>query len=238
MWNSLLIGGRDVSVFQPPRPARFPVIFLTDWDDQSPQDHTEWETVLADHQIQLYVCSTGDTWWTNRPLKGWQADHSPADWLIQKVLQTIREQFSTVPIAITGIGAGGAAALRFGFQNPREFRAIGAIEATVDLHEIYGRGTSLDTIYPSKEHVRQDSPVLHLRGYDIPPIVWFGCSPDSFWKRGNERLQEKMAALGLPHHVDFNSIVCGHSWAFYDILAPRMLRMIAEGLTVESRKLL
>ncbi|WP_020468848.1 hypothetical protein [Zavarzinella formosa] len=238
MWTTETIAGRDAEIFLPSRPFRFPVLFLTDWDDQSPRENPVWERLFEDFQLSVYVLKTGDSWWADRPAPGFSEDITPQSWLMTQVAPRVRQQRALSPFGLIGLGAGGQGALRLGFKFPKEFRAVASIEGTVDLQELHGRGTSLDTMYATKEHVRQDTPVLHLRGYDVPPYLWLGCSPDSFWRRGNERLHEKLAALGLPHVIDFGTAVCGHSWSYYDTMAPRVVRYLAEGLQAESLKLM
>lgn len=237
-WVAEDIGGRAAEVFLPARPPRFPVLFLTDWDDQSPRDRPVWERLFDEYQLAVYVLPTGESWWANRPAPGFSDGVTAETWLINVTLPHVRQRLATSPFGLVGIGAGGQGALRLGFKHPRHFRAVAAMEAAVDFQDLHGRGTSLDEMYASKEHARQDTAVLHLRGYDVPPHMWLGCSPDSYWLRGNERLTEKLNALGLPHVADFGTSVCGHSWSFYDTLAPRAIRFLAEGLQAESRKLL
>jgi hypothetical protein len=79
--------------------------------------------------------------------------------------------------------------------------------------------------------------MLHVHPHQWPPYVWFACDPDSPWLRGNDRLHEKLMALGVPHTVDFDTRVCGHSWTYFDRLAPTVIRFVAEGLDRESRRL-
>ena len=237
-WATEDVAGRAAGVYLPARPPRFPVVFLTDWDDQSPRDRPAWERVFEDFQLAVYDLATGDGWWADRPAPGFPAGITPEAWLMKSFLPHVRQRFPTAPVGLLGIGAGGQGALRLGFKHPRAFRAVAGIEAAVDFHDLHGRGTSLDDMYATAEHARQDSPVLHLRGYDVPPHLWLGCPSDSHWRRGNERLAEKLSALGLPYASDFGAAVCGHSWDYYDAAAPRAVRFLAEGLQAESRKLL
>ncbi len=237
-WVSETIAGRAAEVFLPARPPRFPVLLLTDWDDQSPRDRPVWEGIFDEFQLAAYVLKTGETWWTNLPVSGFADGLTPEAWVMEAVVPHVRTRLATAPLGLIGIGAGGQGAFRLGFKHPREFRAVAGIESAVDFHDLHGRGTAIDDMYATKEHARQDSPVLHLRGYDVPPHLWLGCSPDSYWLRGNERLAEKLNALGLPHVTDFGTAVCGHSWDYYDAVAPRAVRFLAEGLQAESRKLM
>jgi hypothetical protein len=115
---------------------------------------------------------------------------------------------------------------------------VAALEASLDHYELYGRGTALDDMYPSREHCRQDGAGLHVQPMSWPPHLWFACDPDSPWLRGNDRLHEKLMALGVPHTIDFTSPACGHSWAYFDRMAPAMMRFVVEGLEKESRRLM
>ena len=71
------------------------------------------------------------------------------------------------------------------------------------------------------------------------PHVWFACDPaDARWFRGNDRLHEKLAALGVPHTADLDTTAGGHDWAYFDRMAEPMIRFVADGLAKESRRLL
>ena len=94
-----------------------------------------------------------------------------------------------------------------------------------------GAGTPLDDMYPSREYARQDTAVLHVSGHDWPPHVWFACPPGSEWWRGNDRLHEKLAAIGVPHTADLDTP--GPPGSF---LAP-MLAFVVAALGRESRRL-
>ncbi len=100
---------------------------------------------------------------------------------------------------------GGQGAVRLGFRHPELFPVVASIAGAFDFHERYGRGTPLDEMYPSREHARQDTAVLHIHGHDWPPHIWFACSPASQWYRGNDRLHEKLAAIGVPHTADLDT---------------------------------
>jgi hypothetical protein len=43
--------------------------------------------------------------------------------------------------------------------------------------------------------------------------------------------------MGVPHTTDFATRGCGHSWAYYDRLAPAVLRFVVEALEKEARRL-
>lgn len=237
MWTVEPIAGREAEIFLPSRPVRFPVLFLTDWDDHSPREHESWERHFEEYQFAVFVLRTGDGWWSSKPLPSLADVESPAHWLLRRFIPELRQRYATQPVGVIGLGAGGQGGLRLGFENPREFRAVVSLEGCLDFHELHGRGTSLDDLYETRELARQDTPVLRLRSHDVPPCLYLGCSADSPWLQGNDRLREKLAALGVSHAVDFGTSVCGHSWTYYETMAPRVVRYLAEGLKTDSLKL-
>ena len=61
---------------------------------------------------------------------------------------------------------------------------------------------------------------------------------DTVWYRGNDRLHEKLNALGVPHTLDLTTRAGGHSWQYFDQMAGRALHFVHDGLEQESRRLL
>jgi S-formylglutathione hydrolase len=93
-------------------------------------------------------------------------------------------------------------------------------------------------MYDSPEQARQDSAILHLDPHRYPPAIWFACDPDDTeWYRGNDRLHEKLAALGIPHTADLDTRAGGHSWRYFDAMAGPMLLFIAGALRRQERRL-
>lgn len=237
MWSKEQIAGCETEVFLPARPARFLMLFLTDWDSQTPSESGLLDPHLEEFQFAVAVLKSADCWWVNRLSPTFSSDVTPESWLLNSWLPAWRDRFSTQPMCIMGFGSGGQGAFRLALLHPRQFQAVASLEGYLDFYELLGKGTSLDEIYESREQARQDSPILALRGYNVPNHIWFSCSPDSFWLRGNERMREKLTALGLPHVADFATKVCGYSWSYYETMAPRAVRYLAEGLAQESMKL-
>jgi S-formylglutathione hydrolase len=87
-------------------------------------------------------------------------------------------------------------------------------------------------MYPSREHARQDTAILHIHPHEWPLHIWFACSPSDMRHRGNDRLHEKLAAIGVPHTADLDTH--GTSEEF---LAP-MQEFISTALDRESRRLM
>lgn len=72
----------------------------------------------------------------------------------------------------------------------------------IDFHELHGRGNPLDDLYESRERCRQDTATLHMHPSEWPPYIWFASDPADPWFRGNDRLNEKFRAYGVPHAAD------------------------------------
>jgi len=93
---------------------------------------------------------------------------------------------------------GGQGAIRLGFKYPDQFPVVASIGGAFDFQERFGQGTSLDEMYSSREQCRQDTAILQIKPHDTPQI-WFICSAEDRWQRGNDRLHEKLTALGVAH---------------------------------------
>ena len=80
---------------------------------------------------------------------------------------------------------------------------------------------------------------MPLPPFDAPPHIFFCIDPDDeLWYRGNDRLHEKLTALGIEHTVDLATRAGGHSWDYFNHMAERTLRFVHAGLEHESRRLL
>jgi S-formylglutathione hydrolase FrmB len=80
---------------------------------------------------------------------------------------------------------------------------------------------------------------MHVHPYQYPPHFFFCIDPDDArWYRGNDRLHEKLSALGIAHTFDLTTRAGGHSWDYFNHMAERAVRFVVEGLEQESRRLL
>jgi S-formylglutathione hydrolase len=238
MWTRVEIAGHPADLFSPESP-RFVLVFLSDLDGVTPRDNPAWTSLLAANRLAC-VCPAGaEAWWLDRVWPRSDPAKSAEQYVLDDVIPAAAARWGLSPsaVAVAGVGAGGQGALRLGFRHPGRVRVVAGLESYLDFHEAYGRGTALDDLYPSREHCRQATAVLQIDGHRWPPYVWFACDPGSPWLRGNDRLHEKLSAMGVPHAVDFTSRACGHSWAYYDSLAPALVRFAVEGLEKEARRL-
>ena len=161
--------------------------------------------------------------------------------ILQSVVPFFRERWGLAPpaIGLLGFSMGGQGALRLAFKHSETFPAVAAISSAIEYYELYGRSLSVDEMYESKEQCRQDSVPMHVHPSRFPPHVFFWIDPaDRDWHRGNDRLHEKLNALGVPHTIDLETQAGGHSWNYFNHMAGRAVRFVVDGLEQESRRLL
>lgn len=233
MWSTRVVKGRQVDVFEPAdNRSRFAVVLLPDGDATSPLDLKIIAEQCEHYRSTCIAPQPGESWWSSRLSSVFDPDRSAESWLIAELLPIIREyvkvEFQTP--ALAGIGRGGQGALRLGFKHPEVFPIVAALDAAIDHYELHGEGTGLDEMYPSREHCRQDSAIHHIDPVKTPRHIWFAADTASRWYRGNDRLHEKMSALGVPHVFD------GGTGANDRLQA--MFRFITQAMIEESRHLL
>lgn len=120
-------------------------------------------------------------------------------WVAEVLNPWARDRWAVPHAALVGIGLGGHAALRLAFRQAGRFPVVATDSAAIDLHDEYGTGTPLDDWYDSREACRQDSALLAVRQFKTPPHIAFACRPTHKHHRGNDRLHEKLNALGVQH---------------------------------------
>jgi S-formylglutathione hydrolase len=181
------------------------------------------------------------SFWLDRICAEFDASVSPEQYLLESVVPFMRERWSFGPrgIGIFGISMGGQGALRLAFRHPQTFAVAAGIASALDFHEWYNQGTPLDDMFTSKEQCRQQTALMHIHPHDWPPHLFFAIDPEDVdWFRGNDRLHEKLGALGVPHTIDFTTTAGGHTWDYFNKMAEPTIRFLADGLEKESRRLL
>jgi len=232
VWTSETIDGRPVTLYVPPgepRP-RFGLFYLHDAAGESPRGRPGLGPLLEELRWACVAPQGGACWWAARVCPGFDLVLTPERFLLDRVLPWVRDRLGldSRALGLFGYGMGGQGALRLAFRHPHAFPVIAAIDAAVDHHELYGRGTPLDEMYDSKEQCRQDTAILHVPPSHGPAHIIFAADPGSVWYRGNDRLHEKLAALGVGHEAVLEA---------GDHLG-RALRFVQAGLLQESRRLL
>lgn len=241
MWTRQIIAGKNVDVFDPPAKARGAVIFLHGIGLETLTDNAAYTAALQNRNLAC-VCPHGQrSWWLDRVCPEFDAAVTPEAFLLESVVPYCRSRWTHAPraLGVFGISMGGQGALRLALRHPQVFPVAAGIASALDFHDWYGRNTPLDDMYTSKEQCRQDTALMHIPRHDPPPHLFFCIDPDDAdWLRGNDRLHEKLGALGVPHTIDFATSAGGHTWDYFNHMAEPTLRFLAEGLEKESRRLL
>lgn len=242
-WSQEVVGGKRADVYQPPCKdiPRFGVLFLHGIGLETLLDRPAF-TRLLDELNLACVCPHGQrSWWGDRICPEFDAKMTPERHILEHVVPYFQERWGIGPraIGVLGISMGGQGALRLAFRHPDMFPAAAGIASAIDYHETYGEGTTLDEMYDSKEQARQDTATMHVPPHDYPPHLFFCIDPEDVqWYRGNDRLHEKLSALGIPHVADLTTEAGGHSWDYFNAMAEPALRFIHQGLDKESRRLI
>jgi pimeloyl-ACP methyl ester carboxylesterase len=230
MWATHTIHGTSVDLFDAAvGKATGGLLFLHDRDGATLRRLPDADALLTANRLSAASPQCGECWWTDRIWPSFAKDKSVERWLIGDLLPDLRTRWGNAPVAVAGIGMGGQGALRIAFKHPDLFPIVAALDAAVDCHDLYYEGTSLDDLYPSREHCRQDSPVLHISPVKQPRHILFACEPASRWERGNDRLHEKLTALGVAHR---------YSTEAAEITLRKLIEYVANALREESRRLL
>jgi S-formylglutathione hydrolase len=179
------------------------------------------------------------SWWADRVCPDFDPAVTAEKHVLDTVVPWVEANWNLPPrsVAAMGVSMGGQGAVRLGLKYPDRFPVVAGIASAFDYHEWYGRGTPLDSMYRSKEACRQDTAVLHVHPTKFPPHLWFACDRGDEWFRGNDRLHEKLNAVGVPHTAAFETDRGGHSWDYFDANAGEAVRFCVAGLEKESRRL-
>jgi S-formylglutathione hydrolase len=242
-WTHESIGGKPADVYQPPNAAtpRFGVLFLHPIGNETLRDRAAFTRWLDEFRLPCVCPLAPDTWWTDRVLPSFDPKLTAERHVLNNVVPFFAERWGLEPrsIGLLGISMGGQGALRLAFRHPRLFPVAAGIASAFDFHDFYGQGYSLDEMYDSKEQARQDTATLQVGQGEAPPHLFFCIDPEDVdFIRGNDRLHEKLSALGVPHTIDFTTSAGGHSWTYFDRMAEPAIRFVHEGLTQESRRLI
>ena len=142
-----------------------------------------------------------------------------------------RLAISSPRIALLGISMGGQGALQLAFRQASKFPVVAAISPAVDFFQLYGSGIPLDGMFPDAEAARQATVVLNLHPLAWPRHQYFCCDPaDADWFDGAARLGMKLSSSGILHERDLQTTGGGHSWDYFNRMAPSAIKHIADSL--------
>ena len=231
-WTRINVGGEPADVFDPPGALPFALLYLHALDGQTPATDPAFTAGLLAHRLRCVAPHGGQCWWADRVCSEFDAQLTPERYLLDEVVPWAEAAWRLGPraLAVAGTEMGGQGALRLAFRHPERFPVAVSRAGAFDVQDWYGRGTPLDEMYASRERARQDSAVLHVDGHRWPRHLWLACAPtDAACYRGNDRLREKLTAMGVPHTADLDAR--GETTG-------AMLAFMADALAKEAKRLL
>ena len=243
MWTTLEIAGKSADVYEPPGDVkpRFGILHLHGVGLELLQHSDAFRKAFDEHQLAC-ICPQGQrSWWTDRICPEFDDQMTAEHFVVHEVLPVFEQRWGIRPraVGIQGISMGGQGALRIAFKHPKLFPVTAGISSAIEYHEWFGQDSPIDDTYDSKEQCRQDTVPMHVHPSEHPREIFFCIDPtDVEWFRGNDRLHEKLNALGVQHQCDLETQAGGHSWDYFDAMAERTVRFVYEGLERESRRLL
>ncbi len=235
-WSTADILGRTARVFEPDA-LRFALLFLHPVGGESISDNPAYTAELSRHRVACCEPHAGPYWWADRIASAFDAELTPERFLLDHVVPWISERWKR-PLAVAGISMGGQGAVRLGLKYPDRFPVVGSVAGAFDYHEWHGSGTPLDEMYRSREACRQDTAVLQVHPTQFPPHLWLACDPADVWHRGNDRLHEKLNAVGVPHTADIATQAGGHAWDYFDAMAAPLVAFLVSAMAKQAKRLL
>ena len=238
-WARSAIGGKPADVFAPPGALPLCVLYLHSLAEESPATDPIFTDSLRLHRLRGIAPHGGWCWWADRVCTEFDATLTPERYLLDVLVPWAETEWGlgARAVALCGVEMGGQGAVRLAFKRPHRFPIAASISGAFDCQDWYGRGTPLDGMYDSRERCRLDTAILHVDAHDWPRHLWFCCAPDdAACYRGNDRLHEKLTAMGAPHAADLDSRAKPDG-RYVDQMAPPMLAFVAGALEKEARRL-
>jgi S-formylglutathione hydrolase len=232
-WTRVAIGGKAADAFDPPGALPLALVYLHSLAGESPATDPALTAALGRHRLRCLAPRGGRCWWADRLCPEFDAALTPERYLLDVLVPWAVSAWQIGPhgVALTGAEMGGQGAVRIAFKHPERFPVAASTSGAFDCQEWYGHGTPLDEMYDTRERCRLDTAILHIDAHDWPRHLWFGCSPTDTWcYRGNDRLHEKLAAMGVPHVADLDS-------DDVERMKGEMVAFVAGALAKEARRL-
>ena len=234
-WSSEALDGRRIDIFIPKgdAPPTAAVLFLHGHGRILLNQNAVFSQLFQDHSLAAVCPDGGRSWWLDTVCNEFDETVTPQNWLIDSVVPFVEKRLSIHPprIALLGISMGGQGALQLAFRQASRFPIVAAISPAVDFFQLYGSGIPLDGMFPNTEAARQATVVLNLHPLAWPRHQYFCCDPeDSEWFDGAARLGMKLSSSGILHERDLQTSGGGHSWDYFNLMAPAAIKHIVDSL--------
>lgn len=235
-WSTESVEGRHVEIFEPDTDREITgcVIFLHGHGKVGLSENPTFSQLLLEHQLVAVCPDGGRSWWLDRVCSDFLPNSSPQTWIMEHLLEFIARRWKIEPpaIALLGVSMGGQGALQLSYRAAGRFPVVAAISPAIDFHQLYGHGLPLDEMFDDAEDARQATVVLNLHPLAWPRHQWYCCDPhDTDWFDGCARLGMKLSSSGILHERDLETSAGGHTWDYFNHMAPAAIAHIAKNLT-------
>lgn len=240
-WQNIEIAGKAADIFEPSRPSEpaRAVLFLHGHGLQTLAGNAAYTAEFERLGLRA-ICPHGKrSWWLPVVCPEFDAERTPIEHIRSHVLPWIDANWNVKPPALAtfGVSMGGQGVLQLAYRHPNEFPVVAAVAPVIDIHEWLGHGLPLDEMFADAEAARQQSATLHVQGLNWPRHQFLACDPiDRDALPGVERLASKLHSSGVPFESDFQTSCGGHSWEYFNHLAPRVMQFLVAGLDAEFRR--
>ncbi|MFK7819426.1 MAG: alpha/beta hydrolase-fold protein [Planctomycetaceae bacterium] len=232
-WKTIRIGQHPADVLEPAEPLTDrAVLFLHGHGERTLADNPVFTKLLGDKGLRVVCPHGGQGWWLDRICRPFDESQTPAAYVRDEVLPWIRGNWNAEPprVALLGVSMGAQGVLHMAYPDGRSFPVVVAISPIVDFYHCLGNGFPLDDMYANAEEARQSNVTLHLNPLNWPRYQNLFCDPQDVWMEGCERLGMKLSASGIIHERDFETSGGGHTWEYFDRVAPKAIDYLARKL--------
>jgi len=241
-WTQAIVAGHAADIYEPatPNPAGFVVLYLHGVHLTRLAGQPGFEESFDRHGLRVIAPVTQRSWWTDKICQEFDPSVSAEKHVLNSVLPYIEERWGAKPpsIGLLGTSMGGQGVLRFAFKHPNKFPVVAAISPAIDYQLRWQDGDeTLPLMYPDPEAARQDTATLHVHPLNWPRNMWFCCDPaDHRWHNSSDKLRMKLAAIGIPYEADLETSGGGHSFTYYNRMAPAAIQFLLDRLQKERRR--
>ncbi len=240
-WKQIDVAGKPVDVYEPSQRSEhnYAVLHLHGHGGRTLKGNEVYTQELERYGF-VAVCPHGKrSWWGKRICREFDAEMSPVEFIMEHLLPFLGTDYDAAPpaVAVSGVSMGGQGALRLAYWHPREFPVVAALAPAVDFQNWWGMGLPLDEMYESALDARQDSATLQLHPLNWPAQQFIACDPqDADCFEGTDRLISKLSSSGILFEKDVTTSAGGHSWEYFNHMAPAVMKFLHERLERERLK--
>ncbi|MGV3606660.1 MAG: alpha/beta hydrolase-fold protein [Planctomycetaceae bacterium] len=242
-WTTEKVGGHDCDLFTPsqPHPHGFVLIYLHGVHLNRLVDKQEFTRQFEKHGLPVISPMTQRSWWTDKICYEFDRSITAQQHVLENILPFIEQRYGVKPprIGLFGTSMGGQGALRLSYKFPDLFPVVAGLSPAIDYHKRFNEGDeTIPQMYPDPEAARQDTALLHIHPLNWPRHQFFCCDPEDYkWWDCVERLRMKLWSLGVPYECDLESSGGGHSFTYYEKMAPQAIQFLVDRLGKERLRI-